>query len=260
MRTLLIFALVASTAAYAQRKKEDAPLPYDEQGDDDDRRRDLPKRSEGTSERAEETEVERQDRDISLASDDDPNLGISMEVVLGALLLDSSRAQGVEPLFVGGIRITWEWSRTLLTDEFWREVFFADVSWFGSSARGPGGFGGTNGVYDSTNYHNFTLAQAFAFPLGRTPLAFYGQAGIGFAYQNSSLYVLGDEPSIIAVTRLSVQYGLGLRARIQLVSDESFRANGYQGIPCISFRFEVTRFRRGYMDDTMVGGSLGITF
>ena len=261
MKSVLVLMLVASTAAYAQKRKEDAPIPYDDQGDDDDdRRRDLPKRSDRTSERPSETEVEREDREISLASDDDPNIGISVEVVLGALLLDSSRAQGVEGLFMGGIRITWEWARTLLTDEFLREIFFADVTWFGASSRGPGGFGGTRDIYDSTNYHNFTIAPGFALPLGKTPLAFYAQAGIGFSYQTSSLYIQNGDPTTISGVRILGQYGVGLRARIPLISEERFREQGYQGIPCITFRLEVTRFRRLYMDDTLVGGSAGITF
>ena len=261
MKRLLVMLMVVSTAAWAQRRKEDAPIPYDDQADDDDdRRRDLPSRSEEARERAEETQVERDDREVSLASDDDPNIGLSAEVVLGAVLLDSSRAQGVEPLFMGGIRITWEWARTFLTDEFWRELFFVDVTWFGASSRGPGGFGGTRDLYDSTNYHNFTLAQGFALPLGKTPLAFYAQAGVGFSYQTSSIYIMGGDPTSIAGARLLAQYGLGLRARIPLVSEERFRAEGYQGIPCISFRLEVTRLRRAYMDDTFIGGSAGITF
>ncbi|MBL8952761.1 MAG: hypothetical protein JNK82_18415 [Myxococcaceae bacterium] len=263
MRSLLVLALLASTAAYAQKRRgEDAPLPYDDQGDDDDdRRRDLPRRSEGDRERGlEETEVERQDREISLAGEDDPNIGISAEVILGANLLDSSRAQGVEPMFMGGIRITWEWSRTLLSDEFWREIFFADVSWFGSTARGPGGFGGTTDIFNSVNYHHFTLAQAFAYPLGRTPLSVYAQGGIGFSYQQSNIYIQGADPVGISAVRFLLQYGLGIRVRIHLVSEEVFRQQGYVGIPCISFRIEVTRFRRAYMDDTFIGASLGITF
>lgn len=252
VRALLVMALVCSTAAFAQRKKEDAPIPYDDQSDDDDdRRRDLPKRSEGARERAEETEVEREDREKSLASEDDPNIGLSAEVLLGAMLLDSSRGQGVEPLFMGGLRFTWEWSRTLLFDELWREIFFADVTWFASSSRGPGGFGGTTEIYDSVNYHYFTIAQGFALPLGKTPLAVYAQAGIGFGYQTSSIYIQGGEPTTVSAARLVAQYGAGLRGRIGLTANDSVR---------LSFRLEVTRFRRAYMDDTLVGGSLGITF
>ncbi len=261
MKRLLVLMLVMSTAAYAQRRKEDAPIPYDEQSDDDDdRRRDLPRRSDESRERPEETEVERQDREISLASEDDPNIGIGIEVIGAALLLDSSRAQGVEPQGLGGIRITWEWARTFLHDEFWRELFFVDVSWFGATARGPGGFGGTNDVYASQNYHYFTIAEAFALPLGKTPLSFFAMAGFGFAYQTSQLYIQMQEPVGISGTKVVAQYGLGLRARIQLVSQERFQQEGYQGIPCISLRIEVQRFRRGYMDDTMIGGSAGITF
>ncbi len=262
MRTLLILALVASSAAYAQKKRDDAPLPYDDQGgnDDDDRRRDLPKRSDESRDRPSETDIEREDREISLAGEDDPNIGISAEVILGANLLDSSRGQGIEPLFMGGIRVTWEWSRTLLSDEFWREVFFADVAWFGSSSSGPGGFGGTTDIFDSVNYHHFTLSEAFALPLGKTPLAAFVAAGIGFSYQTSAIYVMGADPTSISAVRFLLQYGGGIRARIHFISQEQYQKEGYQGFPCLSFRFEVTRFRRAYMDDTFIGVSAGVTF
>jgi hypothetical protein len=259
-RALLVLTLVGSTASFAQRRKEDAPIPYDEQGDDDDRRRDLPKRSEPTHERQRETEVETRDRTRSLASLDDRNIGLSFEVVGAALLLDSSRGQSVEALGLGGLRFTWEWARTLLSDEFWREVFFVDITWFASRSSGPSSFGGTQEIFDSVNYHYFTLAQAFALPLGKTAFAAFAQAGVGFGYQTSSLYVQGQDPSVVSAARLVVQYGAGIRARFHFVSEESFREDGYVGIPCLSLRLEVTRFRRAYMDDTMIGGSLGITF
>ncbi|MBK7860308.1 MAG: hypothetical protein IPJ65_17200 [Archangiaceae bacterium] len=259
-RTLLVLALVGSTAAWAQRKKDDAPLPYDEQGEDDDKRRDLPRRSDATSEPAPEPDVESKGRRRSLASLDDPNIGLSLEVVGAALLLDSSRGQTVEGLGLGGIRVTWEWSRTFLTDEFWREIFFLDLTWFASRSSGPGGFGGTTEIFDSVNYHYFTLAPAFAFPLGKTPLAVYGQVGGGVNYQTSSIFVQSQDSTNISAVRFVLQYGLGLRARIHFISEESFRENGYTGIPCLSVRLELTRFRRAYMDDTVIGGSVGITF
>src|SRR5438270_4922168 len=99
MRTLLVLALVFSTAAQAQRRKEDAPIPYEDERDaDDDRRHALPKRSEPSRERPEEPEIESKDGEKSLASEDDPNIGLSLEIVAAALLLDSSRAAGVEGL------------------------------------------------------------------------------------------------------------------------------------------------------------------
>lgn len=252
MRNLLVVCLflAASLAAAAGRSKkdDDAPIPYDTEESDDDKRRDLPKRSEEAPTLREETEVEQQDREISLASYDDPNIGLSGEVLLGAMLLESTRGAGggVEPIGMGGLRFTWEWSRTLLSDEFWREVFFADVTWAMSQTGG-----GSNEIKDAIAFHYFTLAQAFAFPLGKTPFAAYAEAGIGFNYQTSALSVQGADPVTVSVARLLAQYGFGIRARVGLNPSNSVR---------LSFRIEVTRFRRGYMDDTLIGGSLGVTF
>jgi hypothetical protein len=255
IRAALLLALLVPTladaAGKARRPKQDEAIPYEGQDDvADDRRRELPDRSEATPRLREETEVEKDDREISLASLDDPNIGLSGEVVAGLFLLESTRGQGVEPLAMGGVRLTWEWARTVLDDELWREVFFLDVTWFASSLFGPGSMTGTQAIYANVNYHYFTLAQGFAIPLGKTPLTFYLQPGIGLGYQTSTSYVQGTETSI-AATRLVAQYGVGLRARIPL---------GAEGKVRLSFRIEGTRFRRGYMDDTLIGGSLGLTF
>jgi hypothetical protein len=256
VRRTLAIALLCSGVAFAAAKSkkhqsDDAPIPFEDEktNNDDDRRQDLPKRSEETPHVAEETEVEQKDREKSLASDDDPNIGLSGEILLGANLVYSSRGSGVDALFVGGLRFTWEWSRTVLTDEFWREIFFADVSWFGSSSKGDG----TKQVFDNTNYHTFTIAEAAALPLGRTPFAAFVSVGAGFNYQTSSIYVAGDKspPTDVSAVRFVFQYGGGIRARIGITSDDKIR---------ISFRIEATRLRRGYMDDTVVGGSLGVTF
>jgi hypothetical protein len=259
MRTLLVLLLVVPLAAHAQRKKstrDDAPTPYSEQEDEDDRnKRDLPDHSEPTRERHEETQVEQDDRMVSLASSDDPNIGLSGEIVMGAMLMQASRG-GVQPQFGWGLRFTWEWSRTLLTDEFWREVFFADVmwvwtadAWSGDSGQFIGTTGG-NGVYDKANFHYFLLAPAVAWPIGKTPLAVSGQIGLGFGYQTSTVNVESVQNTISA-SRFVLQYGAGVRFRIGVVPDNKIR---------VSFRLELTRFRRGYMDDTLVGGSIGITF
>jgi hypothetical protein len=265
MRSLLVFALAIAFSAPAfaagrgkpKQKTEDAPTPYSDQQDEEERdRRDLPDRSEATRERPHETDVEREDREISLSGQDDPNIGLSFEAIAGAMLLESSRGQGVQPQFMGGLRFTWEWSRTLLTDEFWREVFFLDLAWFATSddatASWSDNIGTTSpdGVRDNAHFHYFTVAQAFAIPLGKTPLAVYAQGGLGFGYQTSTVMAQGMANTISAA-RFLVQYGAGLRFRIGMTSDDKLR---------LSFRIELTRFRRGYMDDTLVGGSLGLTF
>ena len=248
-----LLALFASSLVHAQRKTkqesdDDAPIPYSDDNRDDDEKRNLPRRSEPTGERPDETEVEQLDRERSRANEDDPSIGISFEVLVGAMLLESSRAGGVQPSFSGGGRFTWEWTRSLLSDEFTRELGFVDLSyWYAGEGDG------TKEVYGHTDFHYFTLAPAIAYPFGKTPFSVYGQLGIGFNFSPSSI-TIDNTTTHLSGTKFLFQYGLGIRARPLVVNFK----NG--GAMRISFRFELTRFRRGYMDDTMLGGSIGVTF
>ncbi len=245
-------ALFASSLAWGQRRKQkeqddDAPIPYSDSNSDEDERRALPKRSEASPDVREETEVEQLDRERSLAGLDDPSIGIGLEGVLGAMLLESSKGAGVEPRFIGGLRLTWEWTRTLLSDELTRELSFVDVTWQYTNWGD-----GTKEVHGSSDYHYFTVAPALAWPLGKSGFSVFGQLGIGFNYNASSI-TIDDQTTNLGGTKLLLQYGLGLRGR-PLV----YKWDG--GAMRISFRVELTRFRRQYMDDTMLGGSVGITF
>ena len=245
---LLALLLLLPSLASAQKKKktDDDAIPYSDQESEDERnRRDLPEKSEPTRERREESQSEEKEREASLADLDDPNVGLSIEGLIGAMFLESSRGQGVEPRFTGGVRVTWEWSRSLMRDEYWREVFFADLTY-----QATGWIDGTKEVYANTAYHYLTIAPAWAFPFGHSPVAFYLQAGIGLNISTAALVAQGAEYDLSG-TKLLVQYGAGLRFRPALLADGKLR---------LSFRIELTRYRRGYMDDTFFGGSIGLTF
>lgn len=256
-KAVVLLALFASSLAFAQRKSkqeqdDDAPIPYsdDNKGSDEDERRKLPNKSEPTGELREETEVEQMDRERSRANEDDPTIGIGLEGVMGAMLLDSPKAGGVQPLFAGGVRFTWEFTRTLSSDEFIKELGFVDVLYEYTSWAD-----GTKEVHGNTAFHYFTLAPAIALPLGKSPFSAYAQVGVGFNYNPSSI-TIDDTTTNLNGSKFLLQYGIGLRAR-PLVIAPNDKSNFSMRI---SFRFELTRFRRGYMDDTMVGGSVGLTF
>ncbi len=245
-RWLLLVATLA-LPAYAQRvQDDDAPIPYPEDDVEEERTtRKLPRRSDPTVILREESDWEQQEREEVLAVLDDPNIGLSGELVTGLLLLDSARGAGVESGFCWGLRFTWEWSR-LFSDEWLRESFFADALWSYTGYRA-----GTSEVFADTNYHYFTVAPAWAFPFGqKSAFAGYLQAGVGLSYQYSAVHVAKVETNI-GGTKLLLQYGAGIRGRPALLPDESIR---------LSFRIELTRFRRGYMDDTFLGGGVGLTF
>jgi hypothetical protein len=246
---LCAWAVSAATAAFAKGSKDEEAIPYDDDEDEQDNRpshpRDRPRRSEPTRVAPEETDIERDDRERSLAELDDPNTGIAGEVVAGAMLVDSSRGQFAEARLGAGARFTWEFGR-VLPGAFFREALFADVTYSYMGMRD-----GTLVVYGDSSYHYFTVAPAYAFRLwGDSDYYVFLQAGGGMAYQYSVLHNGTNELSV-AGTKPLIQYGAGFRGRPLISQDGNLR---------VTFRFEITRFRRQYMDDTFVGGSVGLAY
>ena len=242
---LLLGALVLAPPALAQ-EDDDAPLEYpDDEDETEDAPRKLPRRSSDPTadydRMAEEREAE---EDFErMAGDDDPNKGFAGEVILGAMLLDSSRGRFADPTFGLGLRFTWEFGR-ILNNEPLRETLWADVRWMmaGSSA-------GTTLISGSSRNHYFSVAPAYEFVFGAEKyFGVFGQLGGGFAFQTTSL-TIGQEQTAVKGLKPLVQYGLGFRGRPRLSEKVS-----------LAFRLELMRFRRGYMDDTFVGGSIGTAF
>ncbi len=259
MKFLILSLVLAASRARAQ--SDEGAIPYsDEESQDERNRRELPGKSGKSTDVREETDVETQEREQSLADVDDPSKGLSLEFIGGVLLLDSSRGAGFESKPMGGLRFTWEWSRTLFSDELFRELFFVDVAWSHAASTE-----GTVQIHATSNYHYFSFAPAFAFPLGsKSPVSVYAQLGVGVGF-NPSVLVINTEQRSATGTKLLFQYGGGLRFRPLIFtwgrksnvnSDFEGANNGLR----ISFRIELTRFRRGYIDDTFLGGSVGVTF
>ncbi len=257
LATAVAFAGAPLTAQAADG--DDQPIPFsDEDRVQPEGRRELPRRSDESANLRDESDYEQLEREKSLAGADDPNIGLSPELVMGLMLIDSSRGQLVETRFDWGLRLTWEWGRTFLADEDLRDALFADVTWQYTAQRDGTGIPtaacptcASTGIYADTNYHYFTLAPAYALVLGRnSPFSVYAQLGAGLGYEFAALHVR-DVETQIAGTKFLFQYGIGFRGRPAIVADGSVR---------VSFRVEVTRFRRGYMDDTFVGGSVGAAF
>jgi hypothetical protein len=250
IRRALLLLLIAAVPAQAAQPRggkddDDKAIPYSHDDDDDDRARDLPRKSDATPSVREETEVEQKDREISLTHQDDPNIGLAIELLAGVMLLDASRGVVGEARFLGGARFTWEFGR-LIPDEFVREMFFLDVMYAHTQMTE-----GTTAINVTTAYHYFTIAPAVAIPFGaKSPAAFFFQGGFGFNVQPIVVNTQTDALQL-AGTKVLYQYGGGFRFRPALTSDEKVR---------LSFRIEFTRFRRGYMDDTFIGGTMGVSF
>ncbi len=195
-------------------------------------------READAQEEEEEGEFER------LYRSDDPNTGIAGEVIAGALLLDSSRGQFAEAGLGLGLRFTWEFGR-LFDSETLRDALWSDVRWtFGGMQDG------TTLISAKTSLHYFTVAPAYELTFGKSGFGAYAQVGGGVAYQTSSLLV-GANTTEVSGMRPVFQYGVGLRGRPLVAAGPNLH---------LAFRLELTRFRRGYMDDTFIGGSFGAAF
>ena len=242
IRTLFAVCLVASSLSWAQ-SDDDAPIPYD---DDTTEQNEYAPRKAKKKKRADtlrEEEEDAKDRDVSLTSVDDPNVGVGFSFLSGVALLEASR-NGIDPRYYLGARFTWEFGR-LIPDEYLREIFFADVMWLYTWTSD-----GTDLVRVTDHIHDFTVAPAFALRLGESFMSAYAQVGAGFSYTQSVTTVDATNVSL-GGTKFLFQYGIGLRGRPALTVDKTVR---------LEFRIELTRFIRGYIHDMVIGGSLGLIF
>lgn len=242
----LLGGLSLATPALAQ--DEDTPYAYpdeeqSEEADTSRRRRAAPKDlTDDFREVSEEGEKKDFDR---LAGLDDPNTGLAFEVLGGAMLLSSPRGQFADILPAVGGRFTWEYGR-LLNVEALREALWLDVRYTYTGTRE-----GTKLIVGDTRQHYFSVAPAYELTFGNTSdYGVYVQAGGGIVYQHTALEVGGTQTPVTGIQSL-IQYGVGLRGRTRLSSESNVR---------LAWRLELMRFRRGYMDDTFVGASLGTAF
>ena len=255
----LASALVLAAPAFAQDDSQ--AIPYDDgttpstptpstpsdsaQGTSSAGNGSLPYDSEATPSRPTEVPVEKQDRDLELAKDDDPSVGVGGQLVAGGLLLDASDGSGTQMKLAYGLRFTWDIGRRFSNDAI-HNGLFADVTWLHA-----GEHGGTQEVFDDTGYNDFTIAPAWQFLFGEgSSYGFYVQAGVGMSIWSSTFQIDKNQTDVGGLKPL-LQYGIGLRGR-PLLSDE--------GRMRLTFRVELTRFRRAYFNDTFFGGSIGIAY
>jgi hypothetical protein len=232
----LLGGLALATPALAQ--DEDAPYAYpDEEKSEEEQR---PRR------RAQPEEEDEEDEDFDrMARLDDPNTGIAFEALGGAMLLSSAKGQFADVLPAFGGRFTWEYGR-LLNVEALREALWFDVRYTYAGMRE-----GTKLIVGNTQLHYASIAPAYELTFGDSKdYGAYVQVGGGIAYAQTSLAV-GDKLTTVDGLKSLVQYGLGLRGRTKLSANSNVR---------LAWRLELMRFRRGYLDDTFLGASLGTAF
>ncbi len=244
----LLGGIALAPTAFAQ--DEDAPYAYpdDEKREEEDsprRRRAEPEDTVEDFRRISEEEDNERSSE-RLARLDDPNTGIAFEALGGAMLLSSPRGQLFgDPLPAVGGRFTWEYGR-LLGSEALREALWFDVRYTYAGMRE-----GTALIVGDTKLHYATIAPAYELTFGESSdYGLYAQVGGGFVYEQTTVEIGGKLTPMDGMRSL-IQYGVGLRGRTKVSMESNVR---------LAWRVELMRFRRGYLDDTFVGASLGTAF
>lgn len=231
----LLLALVLAPALAAAQYDEPEFIPYDE---------DPPQQHQPTREYDPTLIDDLRDPYTptrSFTRVDDPNAGWAFEGVSGLFFGDNAHRRGPDFRFTGGLRATWEVGRLFGVPPL-REGLVLDATWWASGRRT-----GTEMILTREALHLFTIAPSWHFPLAEdVPWTVFIQAGAGLAYQAGSV-TTGTLVTPSAGVRPLIQYGAGLRARPQI--SEHLH---------MTIRVELMRFRRGYLDDTLVGFTMGL--
>jgi|GEM_PF-1416641 len=250
MKTFIVLLSVVSGTAFAQYY-EDEPIPFEDEAPVAPFAP-LPKRENIKDSDDFSRFVRHKDTPFrSLASQDDPSVGLNVDIHGGALWLDESK-KGSTVRFAFGARLTWEWSRTFLDDEYWRKAFFVDLTWSLTQIQE-----GTKLVYTKATRHYFVLAPALSLPMGKSPFSFFVQGGVGLLFLSSTVKV-DYAPSYAAPVDTNTkgmfllgQYGAGLRAR--------FSPNPQKAL-FVVFRTELTGYVHRYTHELMLSVGMGIGF
>lgn len=240
-----------SSSRRRRAQGEDTPYAYpdeeqSEQTDTPRRRRSRVEEDTSADFRRIAEEEDEEKKFEHMARMDDPNTGVAFEVLGGAMFLSSARGQQLGDILpaIGG-RFTWEYGR-LLNVEPLREALWFDVRYTYAGMRE-----GTQLIVGDTRLHYATIAPAYELTFGEgSDYGVYAQVGGGIAYEHTTLEIGGKLTPLDEIKPL-IQYGVGLRGRTKLSSESNVR---------LAWRVELMRFRRGYMDDTFLGASLGTAF
>ncbi|QSQ24995.1 hypothetical protein JY651_08710 [Pyxidicoccus parkwayensis] len=247
-RCLLGGLVLSASSAFAQDDDDPYAYPDEEKPrskDDDEYEGRKKKNVDETDDFRRVAEQEGEDGDFkALSGMDDPNTGLAFELISGALLVNSSRGQFAETRLGLGLRATWEYGR-ILDSEPLREALWADLRWTMGSLSD-----GTDFISADTRIHYFTIAPAYELKLGQSDFGFYAQVGGGVAYQSASLTVDSEVTKVNGIKPL-LQGGVGFRGRPRISSTSNMR---------LAFRIEALAYRRSYMTDFFLGGSLGTAF
>ena len=191
---------------------------------------------------AEEELANSDQEDEVLAGVDEPGNGLAVELAGGPIFLSGATGSSTTHFFAGFIA-SYQLGRALFTPkwELLRQSFFLELSYLGANAAW-----GTEEVRVNAWNHFLTLDILFGWPL--EPVLFYAKVGPALMVMPVSYDVQGSATSFTGV-KGGLVYGAGIRTNLYLGEAAGFAA-----------RLELTRFRRGYLDDTLLTVGLGACF
>jgi len=236
----------SSSDAPKKKPVDDEDAPTERRGGKDDAAELRDEADHGAVKRsgrtAEEELSEAVEEDESLAAADEPGHAVAAELMLGAYFLHSP-LPGVETRFTMGLNVSWGAGRYLFSPEweFFHNNLFLEVSYLATKASV-----GTESVQVTSWYHTLSLAILFGYPLD--PLLFYAKVGPSMTITPITYDVQGSLTSFSGL-KGGVVYGVGVRT--------NYYVNDNIGI---AGRIEIVRFRRGYLDDTMLAFGVGAAF
>jgi hypothetical protein len=191
----------------------------------------------------EELRAEQSGDDRRLSRLDEPGTGLAAELYLGAIFLDDA-IDGFRSDFAWGLGLTWQLGHLLFAPEndFLHNGIALEAGYLHPLASNVG----TEEVRVEAGYHDLWLAALVGYPFKH--LHVYGKIGPAMCIQPVSYDVQGQLTSWTA-TKGGLIYGIGTRTTVYLDNNIGIAA-----------RIELSRIRRGYMDDTLVSGGIGLAF
>jgi hypothetical protein len=175
-----------------------------------------------------------------LALLDEDGRGLAAEGVIGALLVDHAPS-GVSGRLAAGVRFIWQLGRVFRPeDEVLHKGVFLDLGYLYSRETE-----GTTEVNVGTSLHALDATLLAGYPFGN--FVGYGRVGAGLFLQPVRYSVQGSALDFTGV-KGGLVYGAGIRGSIPL------------GSVGLALGFEVTRFRRHYLNDTLIGMTVGAAF
>jgi hypothetical protein len=225
----------------AKKASDEGDSPREKAGRDDSA--DLRDEGEHKKTKTAEEDLEAPgEKDEALAGEDEPGHSIAAELVFGPIFL-SNPVKGVTTRGTMGLAVTYGLGRAIFSPEweFLHNNLFLELSYLATKQTV-----GTSSVQVGAWTHYLSFEVLFGYPF--TPVLLYAKIGPALMIMPVSYDVQGQVSGVTGV-KAGLVYGIGGRTNIYIGDHVGFAA-----------RIEVIRYRRGYLDDTLLIFGVGIAF